>query len=390
MDFEAMWRDMSATASDILPKILLAVAIAIAAYIIGKIIAAGARYAVKKSGLGSDDKARAQLGDAIGKALFWVTILIALPLILEAIEMNGLMAPVQEMSTEFLAFLPNLVGAGLIFGIGWVIATIVKRTVTSVLEAAQADKLAATSGLGSVTGETGIAKFAGTLVFVLIIIPIAIAALDALGVESIAGPAREMLQSVLNAIPNIFAAAVVILLAFLIGRFAGQALETLLPTLGVDRVGDRLGLTSEVTGGASLSKVAGTLAFIAIMVFGLIEGAKLLNFAIVSEMLSHILELGGRVLLGAVIIGFGVIIADFIAETLRKSKDGSQAAGFVKVAIIVLASAMGLRQMGVANEIINTGFTLMIGAFAVGAAIAIGLGGRDTAGRLLEKWTKDM
>ena len=51
---------------------------------------------------------------------------------------------------------------------------------------------------------------------------------------------------------------------------------------------------------------------------------------------------------------------------------------------------MGLRQMGVANEIINMGFTLMIGAVAVGAAIAIGFGGRDTAGRLLEKWTKDM
>ena len=169
-------------------------------------------------------------------------------------------------------------------------------------------------------------RFAGTLVFVLIIIPISIAALDALGVESIAGPAREMLESVLNAIPNIFAACVVVLLSFVIAKFAGQTLETLLPTLGIDKVGDRLGLTQEVTGGANLSKVAATLAFIAIMVFGLIEGAKLLNFEIVSVMLAELLGLGGSILLGTVIIGFGVIIADFIADTLRKSKDGAQAA----------------------------------------------------------------
>jgi len=313
-----------------------------------------------------------------------------LPAILGALEMTALLAPMQEMSSKFLAFLPNLVGGGLIFFIGWIVASIIKKTITSVLEAAQADQLAEKSGLMSVTGNASIAKFAGTLVFTLIIIPIAITALDTLGMEAIAAPARDMLQSVLNAIPNIFAASIVILLSFVIGKFAGQALETLLPTLGVDNIGDRLGLTSEVTGGAKLSKVAGTLAFIAIMVFGLIEGAKLLNFAIISEMLAQILELGGSILLGTVIIGFGVIIADFIAETLRKSKDGAQAAGFVKVAIIVLASAMGLRQMGVANEIINTGFTLMIGAFAVGAAIAIGFGGKETAGRLLEKWTRNM
>ena len=98
MDFQAMWRDMSAGAADILPKILLAFAIAVGAYIIGKIIASAAKFAINKSGFGSDEAARAQLGDAIGKALFWVTILIALPMILEAIEMNGLMAPVQQLS----------------------------------------------------------------------------------------------------------------------------------------------------------------------------------------------------------------------------------------------------------------------------------------------------
>ncbi len=85
-----------------------------------------------------------------------------------------------------------------------------------------------------------------------------------------------------------------------------------------------------------------------------------------------------------------MIAADFIFDILAKSRDAKKIAGFVKIAIIILATAMGLRQMGVANEIINTGFTLLIGALAVGAAIAVGWGGKETAGRLLEKWTKDL
>ncbi|MBX2856224.1 MAG: hypothetical protein KTR21_14625 [Rhodobacteraceae bacterium] len=57
------------------------------------------------------------------------------------------------------------------------------------------------------------------------------------------------------------------------------------------------------------------------------------------------------------------------------------------VAMVGRAVAMGLRQMGFADEIVNTGFTIILGALAVAAALAFGWGGRETAGRLLEKWT---
>jgi hypothetical protein len=126
------------------------------------------------------------------------------------------------------------------------------------------------------------------------------------------------------------------------------------------------------------------------MLFGMGEAAKLLNFSIVSDTLAQLVALGGRVLLGSVIIGFGVIIADLVATALSKSRDAKMAATPLKIAIIVLAAAMGLGQMGLANEIINTAFTAIIGALAVGAAIAIGWGGKDTAGRLLEKWTRNL
>ena len=373
------------------PKIMAAIAILIAAYVIGKVLSSTAKYIINRTSLGMQSTQTGQdLGDAMGKALFWVTMLVAVPAALGALGMEGLLQPMQAMVEKLLAFLPNLVGAGLILGLGWILATVAQRAVTSTLRAVQSDRLAERFGLAQVTGETGISNFAGVLIFTLLIIPVAIAALDALDMRSISGPAQQMLTSILDAIPNIFAAAIVLLLAFLIGRFASTTLASLLPTVGFDKVGDRVGLTGEVFASTPLSKVAGYVAFFAIMVFGLIEAAKLLNFAVVSDMLSTILALGGQILLGSVIIVFGVVAADFVAGIVEKSKDAKPVAGLLRIAIIVLSVAMGLRQMGIANEIITLGFGLFLGALALGAAIAIGWGGKETAGRLLEKWTKNL
>jgi hypothetical protein len=60
------------------------------------------------------------------------------------------------------------------------------------------------------------------------------------------------------------------------------------------------------------------------------------------------------------------------------------------VSIIVLAGAMALRQMGVANDIINLAFGLLLGAVALAVALAVGLGARDVAGREVEEMIKSI
>lgn len=395
MNMGALWGSIQGAALNYGPKILTALIILVVAYIIAKLLAAAVKFMIGKIGLGSSE-ARADLQNTIGSAIFWVVMLVASPLILEPLGMQGILEPLQSMVQKFLAFLPNLIGAVLIFAIGYVVATVARKAVTGVLSAANVDGWAARAGMGEVTGSTGVSSFLGTLVFVLLIVPIAIAALDALNMQAISGPAKEMLQTLLDAIPNIIGASIVLLLAFVIARFASNILGTLLPTLGVDQIGEKIGLSKELgggkgkKGGKSVSGMASSVAFAAIMIFGLIEASKLLNFAILSEMLAEILSLGGRILLGTVIIAFGVFIANFLSGIVAKSKSGKNMAGLIKVAIIILASAMGLRQMGIANEIITMGFTLMLGALAVGAAIAIGLGGKDAAGKLLDKWAKKL
>ena len=79
------------------------------------------------------------------------------------------------------------------------------------------------------------------------------------------------------------------------------------------------------------------------------------------------------------------MIARLIAHAIAAQGTARAAAPVVRVAIIVLGSAIGLRFMGLADDIIEMAFGLLLGAVAVAFAIAVGLGGREPAGRAIAR-----
>ena len=95
-----------------------------------------------------------------------------------------------------------------------------------------------------------------------------------------------------------------------------------------------------------------------------------------------------QILLGLIIFGVGLYLANLAAAAIKAS--GMAQAGMLalvaRVAVIVLTGAMALGQMGLANEIINLAFGLMLGSIAVAAALAFGLGGRELAATRLKQW----
>lgn len=389
--------EMETTIATVGPKLLGAIAVMVVGWLVAKLVAWGLRKAVdslsvaksvnESSGMGTPT-----LGENLGKAVYWVVILIALTSALGLLGMQSTVAPLTNMVDLFLAFLPNLVGAGLIFGIGYIFASIARRAVTSVLTVARLDSLLEKAGLAQITKIESLPNVVGLLVFVLILLPVSIASLDALKMEAVSVPATKMLEGILYVIPNIFIAGIVLLIASVVARFVGDFLRQLLPQFGVDEAVDKLGLLGatasekDLSGSIVIAKIASFL----VILFGAIEAAHLLQFDTVSEVLTTILEIGGSVIFGAVIIGFGIWVAGLVARAMLSTGEGTvdTVAKFVKWAIIVLAVSIGLRQMGLANEIIVMGFSLGLGAIAVAAAIAFGLGGREWAAKKLEDWKK--
>lgn len=386
-----------------LPRILGAIAILVIAWILAR----AAKWAIAKlvdrlPVLQRHNAAEPgkTLGSLIGDITFWLILLVGIMLALQPLGLTQVLDPVRELTTNAFAFIPNLIAAGLIFFIGLVIARIVRRLVEGALMAANVDGWLRKSGLvetagtapaapadapPTVSNKASISRSVGLVVFFLIMIPVTIAALEALQIDAISGPATEMLRTILDSIPLVLGAAILIAIGYFVGKLAKQAVEQILPSMGFDRAVGALGFAPEST---TPSRTVGTIVMVAILIFFSIKAAELLDSAIIAVMLAQILELGSRVLFGAVIILGGVIIARIVANLVSGAGSEGWLPAILKWSVIALAVAMGLRFMGLANEIVIIAFASIIGSAAIACALAFGLGGRPTAHKLLEQWTE--
>lgn len=202
-----------------------------------------------------------------------------------------------------------------------------------------------------------------------------------------------MLDQLLQAVPLLFGAGLLLLLAYFVGRLVSGLVATLLAGVGFDGVFERLGITGGEAAadeaGRKPSELVGLLVMVAVMLFATIEALRLLEFEQLAAIVSQFTVFAGDVLLGVVIFGVGFYLANLAAEAIRSSSTAQAGvlALFARAAILVLAGAMALRQAGLAEDIINLAFGLLLGAIAVAAAIAFGIGGRDLAARYLERWS---
>ena len=322
------------------------------------------------------------IGLQLGKIVSLLIWLFGLLAILQVFDLGGVMRPVTTLLDTIMGFIPNLIGAALIFFIGLMVAKILRDLTVTALQTIDFDKWVNRGGAETLTGNPAISKTIGTIVFVLVIIPVAIMALEALRLETISGPASEMLQLIFDAIPRIIGAAVLIGLGYLISRFVVQILQEILPGLGVDRA---MASSDVLPAGTSLSTIVARIAQVAIVLFFAIAATRLLGFPELTAILDQILELGGRVVFGAVVIGVGFLIAGLLARLIGGAGEASLAANIVRWVTIVLFTFMGLEFMGVGDDIVRLAFGALVIGGAVAAALAFGLGGRTWAARQLEK-----
>ncbi len=331
------------------------------------------------------------LTKSLAEAVYWLVFLLFLPAILSTLKLGGLLEPIQGMVNEILSFLPNLLTAALIILVGWFVARIIQRIVKNLLVAIGADRLSERIGLASALGKSNLSGMLALIVYIFILVPVIIAALNALALESITGPAGNMLNTILAAIPNLFTAILIVGVAYAVGRILSTFIATFLEGAGFDGLLTRMGLNSAKSK-TPPSAMTGYLAMIVIIYFAITEAFSLLGFATLNGLMGEFAVFAGHILLGLVIFGLGIYLAKIVAESVQNSH--APQSGFLalvaRIAILIFAGAMALRQMGLANEIIVIGFGLIIGAVAVAVAIAFGIGGRDLAAKKLDEWSKTM
>ncbi|TVQ08503.1 MAG: hypothetical protein EA368_11780 [Leptolyngbya sp. DLM2.Bin27] len=355
------------------------------------------------------------LNETIGNVLYWFILLLFIPLILSALQLPGLLAPVEGLINSFLQAIPRIVAAAIVLATGWVIARIVRGVVTNLLQAIGADQLGARLGLrpgvpGSTTGGISLSQLAGTVAYVLVLIPAVVAALNELNVEAISVPAILMLERVLTAIPQIIMAGVVLAAAYFVGKLVADLVTSLLRGAGFDGIMGMLGLPELNLGtgatvqpgldaegrpmatvqppGRTPSEIVGIVTLVAIVLFGAVTATEILNFPGLTAIVQAILLIGARVLSGVVVFAVGLYLANLAFRLIDTMGTGQSRilAQAARIAILIFVGAMALQQMGVAPDIVNLAFGLLLGAIAVAIAIAFGLGGREVAADQLRDW----
>ncbi len=318
-----------------------------------------------------------RIDEFVSQLLYYVAVLYACVIALGFLGLTSVLEPVKAMITNILGYLPSIIAAGIIAFIGYTIANILAQ-MSSVLST-RLEAIAAKAGFKESLNLSQILK---QLVFVMVFVPIFIVALDTLNMKAISVPAINMLNDMIATIPNILAAGIILGVFYYIGRFVTQVIVQLLQSIGLDRFSSQLGL-GNMLGEQSLSDLVGKAIFFFIMFTGLVSAFEKLGMHEVSEICTNLFYLSGKIFFGVLILLVGNYISN-ISTNAVAAGENKGLASFVRFGILSIFIPIALSTMGMATNIVNLAFGLILGAIAVAFALAFGLGGREAAGKELE------
>lgn len=370
-------------APGVLGRIIGAILLLIVGYFVAKLVSGLVRKGIHATGVQRriyrDPNAKSvDIGKLVGKLVYYILMVIVLIGVLDILGVESALRPLENLVDGFFDFLPNLIGAAVIAFAGYVIAKLAGELVA--LAVAGVEGLSERFGL---TDRIDWANLARQVVFILVFIPILIAAIDVLGLETISRPLTRVLQDVLAAIPKVLAAGVVLAVFYYLAKFISGFVRSLVAGVNADAFVKNMGL-SNVIGRASLPAILGGVVFFFIMFSGVITAVNILDFDQLAMLLNEMFEITLQIIFGLVILVIGNVVANFAYNAVRSSQDSDFLASIARFAVLGLFIAIALKAMGIADDIVNLAFGLTLGALAVAFALSFGLGGREAAGKQME------
>lgn len=379
----------------IIPNILMALLLLVLAFVAANLVRSlvlkvlkainAEKYLAK---VGIKDISTENTVSFIGKLAYFVTFLLFLPAVLDKLGMQSVSAPITGMVNSFLAFIPNLIAAGIIVAIGLFIANTVKQLLVPVLKALKVDSLQKEAGIEA-SGTTSLSAIIANVVYAVIILVVITSALDKLGIPAISAPANAVVASIFAMIPNVLGALLVIAVGIFVAQLVEKVLTAILAGVGADTLVEKI--VKEPCQKVQLSKLIGSVVKYVLITIFLVQGINLLNLPVLTEIGAAIIAYMPAVICAVLILAVAAFAANTAEASITKKYPEAKAAALAsKIAIYVLAVFMCLSQLHVATTIVETAFILVVAAFAVAFALAFGLGGRQAASNILAKLENKM
>lgn len=389
---------MLATIMAAIPSVLKAALILLFAWLIATALSFLIRKAgktlrvhqgINKLNLTKNNQDPSVLVDKIAKIVFYLVLLLFLPGVLAALNINGISGPFSNMLSSMLAFLPKLFAAALIVLVGWFVAKIVRDILTNFLQTLGLEKLVQRFGLSKLFEGTSLSAVIGNIVFVLILIPTVITALEKLNLKGISAPAIAMLNDIMTMIPNIIVAVLFILAGIWIGKWVNRFVTGLLDRIGFNSFFKGIGFgknTASTT--VTFSKLVGYIAQAFVVLLFVVQALNVIKLNFLVKLATGVISYLPSVFAAIIILLVGLYLGGLVKKLLDSMIQGQHfrlLSSIAKYAIIAISIFMALDQLGVAASIVNAAFILILGGLALAFGLAFGLGGKEFAMKYLAK-----
>ncbi len=364
-------------------KALTGLAILIVGLFIVKIISGLIRKGLNKVDmltLTDDAGVKTELANPIASLIKAILTIFVLMAVLQHFGLTDVLDPLKQMLNKFMSAVPNIIGAGVIGYAGWIIATIVSKLVGVALGKVD-DQLALKTG----NTDLKVSKFGSAFIFGGILLPIVVAALGVLQIPAISDPATAMINDLMAAVPNIVGAGIILLVTYFVAKFVVYMLSGLLEGMNINAYPEKMGIQNLFTESFTPTKLVGGSVMFFSMMTAATAAVNTLGIDVISKIFAKVIEFGGGILVGGLIL----VIGNFLGSLAHKRLVANGSAGMAniaRIAILGLVLAMGLKSMGLADNIVNMAFGFTIGSVAVATALAFGLGGKDAAKEIADHW----
>jgi hypothetical protein len=204
---------------------------------------------------------------------------------------------------------------------------------------------------------------------------------------------EEGIFQIVAFLPRLAAALGILMVGLAIAKMIERGTDAALHRIGFDRWMREGGVTEALErAGTTLdpSSVIAKLVFWTMILLVILLSANALGIAAVSILFAELLAYVPNVLAAVMVLVLGILLGEFIKDLVLASAGGLPGginlARAAKAAIILLAVFMALDQLDIAQDIVLVFFIAVVGAAALAAGIAFGLGGREVAAEISRDW----
>lgn len=217
------------------------------------------------------------------------------------------------------------------------------------------------------------------------------------GTGTLRAAATDALDAVASILPRILGFLLVLAVGWLLSSLVGRGVRAVLQAAGFDDLARRSGVTAFAERLGARTDPTGmvtVLAQWAVRLIALVVAFDLLDLPAVSVLFQRLLLWLPNLAVALVVLVLGGLAANALATAVHRSAAGTKVgspdllATITQVAVWVLAVVIALGQLGIAATVVNALIIGVIGAVALASGLAFGLGGRDRAARLLDRWTE--